>query len=306
MGYGEERPVIDCTGISGDNGAIRLQAASAWEQWSRFHITNLETNGSSSAAIFVNGSDSLITDIWFDKVRRGPLVVSFAHRVRVQDCVAWEIGSGTASDPDAQDIDGFSGISFGANGNSEDLVFARNIVFNGPDDGFDLWRAKDSVIVDCVSVGAGKFWNGIAAGDGNGFKMGGMSDGGNAVIGSLAVYSQVQGFDCNGTNGQTYLHLTAYENGGAGLLSGSGATVRDVLSIDNGSAFTGSGTITNNSWQLSITDPMFGNPLIHDLSLLEGSPAIDAGFDGGNLGASDVALALFKKWANHPMVVWSM
>jgi len=86
-----------------------------------------------------------------------------------------------------------------------------NTVFGNSDDGIDTWTSPGNVIKNNVSYGNG------GTGDGNGFKMGGSSTGGNnVVVGNISYSNETCGFTSNG-NGNYYESNTSYNNGMCGF-----------------------------------------------------------------------------------------
>ena len=86
-----------------------------------------------------------------------------------------------------------------------------NIVHNNNDDGIDTWNSSNNIIVGNVS------YNQIGVGDGNGFKLGGVSGGYNLVKNNIAYNNKARGFDSNGSGGNVYYHNIAYNNTGFGF-----------------------------------------------------------------------------------------
>lgn len=86
-----------------------------------------------------------------------------------------------------------------------------NTVFGNSDDGIDTWASAGNIVVNNVSYGNG------GTGDGNGFKMGGSSTGGNnTVVGNVSYSNNACGFTSNG-GGNYYESNTSYNNGMCGF-----------------------------------------------------------------------------------------
>jgi hypothetical protein len=108
-----------------------------------------------------------------------------------------------------------------------------------------------------------------------------------------------RGFSDNGGSMIDFISGTVLGCGWASaVVNNSGGVTRDMISLENTYTQSVSGTNTNNTWNLSITDAEWESPgpLRWDYSLDATSPCIGAGVSGGNLGASDVALELAKEW----------
>lgn len=172
--------------------------------------------------------------------------------------------------PSGDHADGIS-ISSG-DGNRID----RCIAFRNSDDGVDTWRSTNTLVERCIS-----FDNGWQGGDGNGFKAGGNGETVNTVVRySIAFGNRVNGFDNNTGRNVRFDHNTAYGNGGTGFV-GSYGTVRNNLSIGNGSAWGGiDSTQVSNSWNLGIGGGVFVNTdprHVDFVRLATGSSAVAAG-----------------------------
>ncbi|EGY18915.1 pectate lyase L [Verticillium dahliae VdLs.17] len=179
------------------------------------------------------------------------------------------------------------------------------------DDGLDFWEFKDRVTVtDTIAWGNGvNRWNfSPFAGDGNGFKLGGLPSGstGNAdhiVNNCIAFGNAAKGFTDNKQTG-TFLFTrnTAYNNGAVGFqTSAAKATFQNNIAARNSKTTAQSGqtslksaTSTGNSWNSSPvwTDASFKSV---DVSLVKGArqangKIVASNFllpaSGGNIGAT--------------------
>lgn len=297
MGYGSDRPILDFGGTSTDAHAITIGGSARNELWHRFYIidTTQRTNFFGSRGMYITGSNITISDVWFSHLGGEGISIEGGSSNTVQDCAAWRLGDGVSTG--TNEPDNFK-TSEGASGTR----FVRCFAANGPDDNYDMWAATDCQYIDCVSYGAGTYWNGTAAADGTGFKMGGAAgSGNNAAIGCIAVGDKLHGFNQNSATTVTFLRCTATASGWAGIRdAGTGTVITDCIALGNPTNFTddGSTTDTYNTWNLSITDAGWASPGTPDwdYSLDTGSACIGAGVSGGNLGASDVALRIAKEW----------
>lgn len=172
------------------------------------------------------------------------------------------------------DADGIS-ISSG-NGNRID----RCIAFRNSDDGVDTWRSTNSVVERCIS-----FENGYGGGDGNGFKAGGMGETVNTIVRySIAFGNLANGFDNNTGYNVRFDHNTAFNNRRTGFV-GSHGTVRNNLSIGNGTAWAGNeSSQTTNSWNLGIAGSVFANTSMTHPDFLRLSPSSSAIAAGTPIG----------------------
>jgi hypothetical protein len=176
------------------------------------------------------------------------------------------------------------------------------------DDGYDAYNSPQTVIFERSFA----FRNGIDvwgypdyAGNGNGFKVGGLAQQANHRLTQCAAFAnRVKGFDQNNnTGGLTIYNSTAFDNGtnfglGGALNAGQKHDLRNNISL--GSTNTISNAVEqNNSWTLGLAvtaadfkdlDAMQGRapraadgslPDIDFLKLAPGSKLIDAGVDVG-------------------------
>jgi hypothetical protein len=142
-------------------------------------------------------------------------------------------------------------------------VFSGCRAWENSDDGWDLWMATNSVVIEnCWTWRNGiDFW-GVGAdfrGNGNGFKLGGnYQPGAHRLSRCVSFGHPHNGFDQNNNlAGQTLDHCTAWANGGRNFALNHGVNptphvLRNNLSIAGGSsdAFTSGTLATNNSWQV--------------------------------------------------------
>lgn len=311
MGYGDDRPVLDFSGVDlswPNRDCIVISSTARNELWHRFYIVNGRSFESGGSGFSVRAPTIVLSDIWSSHFDYRGFTVSgvSSGQVIIQDCVGWRMGDGTSFSTSTGEH--FIALGSQNEANPESVAFVRCVSINAGDDGFDLWSSRGALILDSVAIGAGYYWNGNPAGDGIGFKMGGDNGNGrnNRLRGSVAVGSRQHGISANiPANSQYgqfhYINNTSVDNGFQGFFSGNHVHVEN--NINWGNVFSGvslgtSATSTNNSWNLGVTNPMFGDVSEGDYSLLSGSSAIGAGTGGKNLGASVVALELAKKWLN--------
>jgi len=288
--YGAERPVLDFAGASASFGAINVTYSDR-EHWKGFEILNSPSRGFRFAD---SATGWKVEDC---KVRRCALdgiymIGSNVTNITVIDNEVTEVGAsggGGTNTPDGIVCTGFTSSH----------VIARNKVANCPDDGIDLWSGRNCVVVDNAIYGAGYHYiDGNQGGDGNGIKAGGPDAFDNEIRGNIAVGCKAYGITDNSTNdgNDYYSNTTAYNDGDYGLNTGTDTV--GTIAVDNLVVFPyrdSSGVPgSNNSWNLGITDPLFADVPNHDYSLGVGSPAIGAGVEGDNIGASTVALELAK------------
>lgn len=308
-GYGDARWVID-RGLGGTtsgvaHAGIRVTASGATIRG--FGVKGVPTRSDADYATYAvevtSGTEDVTVEngvIWGGK--SGSVMLYQAVRPRVIDVVTiGSSGAGSVSNmPDGIVATANSGQA------TTDASIVRCLAANVGDDCFDLFRATGAKIIDCVAIAAGISHTGATLGDGNGFKTGGTGSGNNELRGSISVYARTTGITNNANAGAANLFLnnTAAHNA-RGLLSDDGTPPQQTNNIAmNNTLYDTSvaGPQTNNTWNLAVTDASFAAVASGDWSLGSGSACIGAGSGGANLGASDVALELLKKWWNHSLI----
>jgi len=163
------------------------------------------------------------------------------------------------------------------------------------DDGIDLWETTGATVRRCWSYDNGYDPDGNAAGDGDGFKLGGGDESGdNVVRRCVAFNNRVRGFDDNGASRPlTLYNCTAWRNP-VDFRLGCRFDVADPAcpahrlrnNLHAGGDLQLSPFVDSaaNSWDLGIDEPGFASTDRDDtdfLHLSAGSPAVDAGVDVG-------------------------
>lgn len=315
--YGSTRPVVEGSNLPGPGtSSQRVFNISG----SGYHLKGFEVRNTSSESgvICVTGDHNIVEDFWVhdDPTSSGIYFYGTgAHDNLVLDCAVWRLGDGASVGTNTPDC-------LVVTGGAYNQTFVRIIAINGPDDNWDFFDGHGCTVVDCVSIGAGYYWNGTAGsesmGDGCGFKAGGLwnSSGDNRYRGCLAVGSRSANFSHNmATNaGIHFVKCTSVGSGYIGFDGGDGLDGNHNIMQDNvehnssdGSHYAGSYCDDGyNTWNdpsgaggngdFPIDDPQFASPGSGDWSLGASSNARGAASDGDNLGASEVALKLAKEW----------
>lgn len=303
--YGTERWILDFTDLD-DSRALDLAG-------SGYHVKGVEIrNVPAERAVDANGQHNTLEDFVIHHVNAGETgtgIQSFGGRFNVfVDGLIYHLGDGTSVSTNTGDCMALTGPAGDTSRYTRDTYVVRVMCSNGPDDGYDLFRAYDNYLIDSVAVGAGTYWNGAPAstgGDGFGFKMGGDEGSGrNHFIGCIAVNNRLDGWHHNtATEPCTIRASTAVGNGRWGFDVGSESSpehvVEDCISHENaeGHYYGATSSMVNNAWDLGIEDPGFYDAPSGDFSLAEGSPARGVAGDGGPLGASRAALELLlRNW----------
>jgi len=189
-------------------------------------------------------------------------------------------------------------------------VFRGCRAYNNSDDGWDLWMADSSIVIDsCMAFRNGvDIWHsGSFDGNGNGFKLGGNNVATPHTTKNCVAFDNEgnggRGFDENNNlAGQTLYNCTAFRNQGDNyhfnntVISGQ-HIIKNCVSF-NGVVSITSGTRTNNSWNgFTVTSadfqsfdtllavlPRDSNGVIQNTAFLKLTPTSDL-IDGGvNVG----------------------
>lgn len=261
--YPGECAVLDGAGLTRDRRIAFLGA-------SHYVFRNFVVRNSPMEGIYLSGShDNVISNVRAHHNYYSGITNSNGDR----NLFAYVITHDNRDDSGG-DADGIS-ISSG-----RDNRVQYCMAYDNSDDGVDTWRSVNTLVEYCVS-----FRNGFTGGDGNGFKAGSSMVVYTVVRHSVAFGNRTNGFDFNMGGNVTFDQNTSFGNGGYGFVASSGATVRNNLSFANGAgAWAGDGTQARNSWNLGITVPPFvstDSTHVDFLSLVPGSPAVDAGIPIG-------------------------
>jgi hypothetical protein len=157
----------------------------------------------------------------------------------LRSCVVHDnSGAGYAAVSDGGDSDGIS-ISSGEGNRVEHCLAYRN-----SDDGIDTWRSTNTYVGYSIAHD-----NGIAAGNGQGFKAGGASPSrGTVVEHSIAHHNRAAGFDYNSGIDVRFRYSTSYANA-VGVSTGTTTVVERCIASADGRTLIGSGMVIDSSWQ---------------------------------------------------------
>jgi len=303
MNYPGERPVLDLAKFDravSYNYGIRLEGCEYW-RLRGLEVANVPepSNGYAEGVAVRNCREIVLENMIVHDCGGDAYVISEVRgTVSVTNCDAYNNASS-----DRENGNGFT-FSFTSNPKSE--VHARGCrAWNNLDDGFDCWDFNGLVSFDSCWA----FNNGFNGGDGDGFKLGKISDGPHnrtvrILKRCLAVQNTLIGFDHNGCSGvKEFYHCVAFNNNYAGFAADK--HLRDVfhnnITYKNGANWFNDAAIhSNNSWDikgLSPTDsdfisldpegmdgPRLENgslPYLEFLHLKPGSDLIGAGKDVG-------------------------
>jgi len=292
QGFQQSKPILDFGGI--DRNGIDMYGCQ-FVKLADFEIRNIGKN-----AIRCNGlsdqdaqscvfqdlkiHDYGITDEW---AGNGLIFYGNSYDHVVKNCTAYR--GHTANHSDGFYIGGTMDNMSGGH------TFRDCVAYRNADDGFDCYRAdpdRPTLFRGCVAYKNGSDGEGNT-GDGNGFKLaGGWKTGGNIAQFCVAYDNTARGFDANGgSEAITFQHCTSFRNGTYGFQF-TGDTdpdhiAQNCLAWKNKKANIANewNVISgNNSWDLSIGDPLFRNTnpsMSQFLRLSQDSPAVDVGVDVG-------------------------
>jgi len=277
--YPGEKPVLDFSGqsFSGSNRGIEIPGA-------RWHLFGLEIVGAGDNGINVTGVSNVIEQCVFRECRDSGLQLHSGSSYNlILNCDSYRnFDTGTSG----ENADGFAAKFEIGPGN----VFRGCRAWENSDDGWDLWQATNSVLIErCWTWRNGiDFWGlgGAFAGDGNGFKLGGNNyPGVHRISHSIAFANPHHGIDQNNNAlGQIVDHNTVWANGGQNLNLDHGANttphvVRNNLSFAGASpdSFQTGSLLTNNSWQVVFSPPAGTNDLLNMDIALAAAPRRDDG-----------------------------
>ncbi len=297
--YPGENPVID--------GSKRTtNIASPWNRPDRLisvegnYITlnGLEIMNSASTGVLVNANYAVLENLHVHNCYLTGIYFYNCYYGKVQFCKIhdfYDYGDGGVGG--GGNADGIGSTS--GNDNPTPIVYgyhtiSNNLVYNCSDDGIDMWTSQYNLIEKNIvhdvgytnpSNGGFPIVGGQPAGDGNGFKLG--RGGNNTVRNNVSYANRMTAYVDNVGTGNVVLNNTSYQSIGRGFsfFTPGGNTLKNNLSFGTApNSMTGSPLQDHNSWNLSISDPIFKSldPLSKDfLHLSANSPAIDAGIDVG-------------------------
>lgn len=150
---------------------------------------------------------------------------------------------------------GLTGGNWDDGGNADGFALSRGIgnwtshclsEYNS-DDGFDAWISEDTGSEFDISR-----YNGAGPnGNGNGGKFGGNTEGSGCRVRYFLTYGNLgNGADFNTGIGVEFQSITAYDNGGVGIVLGADTVVTRSVSSGNGTQVSGTGIPSGNSWDL--------------------------------------------------------
>jgi hypothetical protein len=297
--YPAETPILDCTGNTSDG--ISLSG-------SYYHLKGLEVRNAGHNGINISGSNNLIEQCTVHDNQNTGLHLTGSSAPGPSNNLILNCDAYRNYDPPiGGNADGFSAKWTVGPGN----VFRGCRAYYNSDDGWDLWMATGSVLIDsCVAFrnGVDVWFSGSFNGNGNGFKLGGNYVATPNTVRNCVSFDNAgnggRGFDeNNNTAGQTLYNCTAFRNKGDNyhflntVVAGQNHVIKNCISLE-GKVGISSGVQEKNSWQgFAVTSADFKSidtalataprtpdgllPASPFLRLASASMMIDAGADVG-------------------------
>jgi len=251
--YPGEVPILDFSSQTGGSDGIKLKG-------SYVHFKGIVFYRAAHNGLNLSGHYNIIENCIFRDNRNTGLqmgsssdsISNPSHNL-ILNCDAYR----NYDPPIGGNADGF-GIKWNIGSGN---VFRGCRAYNNSDDGWDLWMADSSIVIDsCMAFRNGvDIWHsGSFDGNGNGFKLGGNNIATHHTTRNCVSFDNAgnggRGFDENNNlAGQTLYNCTAYRNTGDNyhfnntVISGQ-HIIKNCVSYTGNVSIT-SGTRTNNSWQ---------------------------------------------------------
>ena len=296
--YNGESPVFDFTGQGSSDDGLSLGA-------NYVHLKGIEVGHAGHNGIRVSGGNNIVEQCKIHDCGNSGMLIrgTGAGNNLILNCDSYFNFDG----PVGGNADGFSAKWEQGDGN----VFRGCRSYNNSDDGWDLWMADHSIVIDncwAFNNGVNSWSSSSFAGNGNGFKLGGNQVATPHTVADCLSFNNTsnggKGFDENNNlAGQTLYNCTAFGNTNGNFvftntLTSGTHTFANCLSY-KGKVNISSGTQKNNSWQngLTVSDADFQSldttqalaprsadgslPAIALMHLAPGSKLINAGTDVG-------------------------
>jgi len=248
--YPGETPVLDCTGNTSDGISI---------SGNYYHLKGIEQRNAGHNGINISGNNNIIENCSVhDNQNTGLHLTGSAapgpSNNLILNCDAYR----NYDPPIGGNADGFSAKWTVGPGN----VFRGCRAYLNSDDGWDLWMATGSVLIDsCFAFrnGVDVWYSGSFDGNGNGFKLGGNFVSTRHTVRNCVSFDNAantgRGFDENNNPaGQTLYNCTAFRNKGDNFHfrntvdSGQTHIIKNCISLEGVVAIS-SGIQGTNSWQ---------------------------------------------------------
>lgn len=255
-------------------------------------LRKLEIRNMPAQGLYVPGNRNILDGLWVHHNKLVGIHIHGTYTTPYGALASYNIVQNTTvsdnSDAGLGDGGDADGISISSGTGNQILYCLAN---HNSDDGFDVWRSQNSRIAYSVSTN-----NGIANGNGMGFKIGGaVPSSGSRVDHNLAYNNRTAGFDTNSSADGQYDYNTSWNNDADGYVLCTGAAacigntvVKRSIASANGTMVSGTGTQTINSWQRGGTAAFISvNPASPDFL----RPTVDGGFEDIGAYANAVVIS---------------
>jgi hypothetical protein len=272
-----EQPFFDCTTEPISSAGIQI-SGNCWQ------LQGLEVFNAGHNGIKITGSSNIVERCVVHESGDTGIHITGGSYNLILNCDSYR----NYDPPVGGNADGFSAKFELGPGN----VFRGCRAWENSDDGWDLWQATNTVVIEsCMTWSNGfNFFDGPTNtsfnGNGNGFKLGGnYYFGPHRISHSVAFGNKANGFVQNNNNaGQIVDNNTGWANGirNFNLNHGTNITphvVRNNLSIGGASSdsFRSGSLLTNNSWQIISPAPTSAELLSISVALAKAARRDDGG-----------------------------
>lgn len=264
--FADERPVIDCSGLTSSERPVGLKVTGSWLHLNGLEVCHVRAPRGTSYGVWVKDSGHTILERLTLHDHQGPglFIDGGTGGHLVLNCDSYNNYDPHSSTGPGQNADGF-GCHYQKRGPSS--VFRGCRAWWNSDDGYDWFKQEVPVIIEhCWAMGSGYTPDGAglaASGNGAGFKMGNTFTGVRHVIKHCVSFkNKAQGFYANHSHGGSdWFNNTAYANRGSAfdMLADVELSGQSVHRLRNNVAFPaviknpGASDMQHNSWDLGIT-----------------------------------------------------
>ncbi|NBW96145.1 MAG: DUF1565 domain-containing protein, partial [Planctomycetia bacterium] len=264
--FADERPVIDCTGLTSPERPVGVKVSGSWVHLKGLEVCHVMALRGTSYGLWVKDASHTVLERLSLHDNQGPglFIDGGTGGHLVLNCDSYNNYDPHADTGPGQNADGF-GCHYQKRGPS--TVFRGCRAWWNSDDGYDWFKQEVPVIIEhCWAMGSGYTPDGAglaASGNGAGFKMGNTFTGVRHVIRNcVSIRNKAQGFYANHSHGGSdWLGNVAYANRGAAfdmlsdvVLSGTGVhRLCDNIAFPAKIRNDGAADMQHNSWNLGIT-----------------------------------------------------
>jgi len=243
--YPGELAILDGSGVAvGESITIRLNGS--------FYVLRLiEIRNMPRQGLLFPGTDNLVEGLHVHHNHLSGMQISSSYdqpygaeasRNTIRDSVTHDNFDEGTSIPDFANGGNADGISI-SNGTENRVEHC--LVYLNSDDGIDTWRSTDSYVGYSISHS-----NGIADGNANGIKAGGLEPSARTFVEHCIAYANLaNGIDYNSGAEVTFSFNTTFQNNRGFWLGDDTVAEYNIASGDVSGDVNSAGTQTDNSWQ---------------------------------------------------------